>query len=324
VEEAAVNNANWPAWSPPEQLRRLLSKLPPVARAKFQRLTAASADAEALIMASIARTKPLEVALNDAIARLNYTDAKADPEGVKALEAEIEELRAHYQRLDRERATRQATKQNLDQTISTLREVFILGGKLTFPVHEVHVDARPRDGETLTDAILRTRNEITAAQSELRALRNAAGTLEELGVQVLREVERKAARGRPRVNVNAGKVSIAWPDVITLGPRDQVIGAPQAAASDMLCWLHEQEIAKKLFADLVTALPEGGGLSEAERSARLAETEAAIARREHEEEALIEAAIAQGIEVHRRTGASPWALLGIAPGAAEGVLEAAE
>ena len=305
-----MNNANWPAWSPPEQLRRLLGKLPPVARAKFQRLTAASADCEALITASIAR--------------LNYTDAKADPDGAKAIEAEIEELRVQLQRLDRERAVRQATKQNLDQTISTLREIFILGGRLTFPVHEVHIDAQPRDREDLKAAILRTRNEISVAQSELRALRNAIGTLEELGVQVLREVERKAARGRPRVNVNAGKVSIAWPDVITLGPRDQVIGAPQAAASDMLCWLHEQEIAKKLVTDLVAQLPVGGGISEAERTARIAETEPAIARLENEEEALIEQATAAGIEVHRRVNASPWALLGIAPGAAEEVLQAAE
>jgi len=319
-----VNNANWPAWSPPEQLRRLLGKLPPVARAKFQRLTAESADAEALIMASVARQKPIEVALNDAIARLNYTDAKADPDGAKAIEAEIEELRVQLQRLDRERAVRQATKQNLDQTISTLREIFIHGGRLTFPVHEVHIDAQPRDREDLKAAILRTRNEISVAQSELRALRNAIGTLEELGVQVLREVERKAARGRPRVNVNAGKVSIAWPDVITLGPRDQVIGAPQAAASDMLCWLHEQEIAKKLVTDLVAQLPVGGGISEAERTARIAETEPAIARLENEEEALIEQATAAGIEVHRRVNASPWALLGIAPGAAEEVLQAAE
>ena len=319
-----MNNANWPAWSPPEQLRRLLGKLPPVARAKFQRLTAESADAEALIMASVARQKPIEVALNDAIARLNYTDAKADPDGAKAIEAEIEELRVQLQRLDRERAVRQATKQNLDQTISTLREIFILGGRLTFPVHEVHIDAQPRDREDLKAAILRTRNEISVAQSELRALRNAIGTLEELGVQVLREVERKAARGRPRVNVNAGKVSIAWPDVITLGPRDQVIGAPQAAASDMLCWLHEQEIAKKLVTDLVAQLPVGGGISEAERTARIAETEPAIARLENEEEALIEQALAAGIEVHRRVNASPWALLGIAPGAAEEVLQAAE
>ena len=319
-----MNNANWPAWSPPEQLRRLLGKLPPVARAKFQRLTAESADAEALIMASVARQKPIEVALNDAIARLNYTDAKADPDGAKAIEAEIEELRVQLQRLDRERAVRQATKQNLDQTISTLREIFILGGRLTFPVHEVHIDAQPRDREDLKAAILRTRNEISVAQSELRALRNAIGTLEELGVQVLREVERKASRGRPRVNTSGSKLTISWPDVITLGPRDAVIGAPQGAASDMLCWLHEQEIAKKLVTDLVAALPDGGGISEAERTARVAEIEAAIARLENEEECLIEQALAAGIEVHRRTGASPWALLGIAPGAAEEVLQAAE
>jgi hypothetical protein len=318
-----AHNANWPAWSPPEQLRRLLGKLPAVARAKYQKLVAESADAEALIMASVARQKPIEVALNDAIARLNYTDAKADPDGAKAIEAEIEELRAQLQRIDRERAVRQATKQNLDQTISTLREVFLLGGKLTFPVHEVHVDARPQNGEDLKAAILRTRDEISAAQSELAAVKRALGTIEELGVELLMQLSRKAAAGRPRINVNAGKMSIGWPDVINLAPKGTALSAPMGSCSDMLCWLHEQEIAKKLVADLIAALPEGGGITEAERTARIAEIEAAIARLEHEEEALIEQALAAGIEVHRRVNASPWALLGIAPGSVE-VLQAAE
>jgi hypothetical protein len=323
VEEAVVSNSNWPAWSPPEELRRRLGRLPQRARDKYNALASASSDAEALIMASIARTKPLEVALNDALRRLDYTDAKSDPDGAKAIEVEIEQQRAQYQRLDRERATRQATKANCDQVLAGLRDIFLLT-KISWPLHEVRIDARPRDGEDLKQAILRTRNEISAAQSELRALRNATGTLEELGVQVLREIEAKAARGRPRVNVNAGKVSIAWPDVINLAPKGTALSAPMGSCSDILCWLHEPEIARKLIIDLVAALPEGGGISEAGRTARIAEIEADIARLENEEEALIEQALAAGIEVHRRVNASPWALLGIAPGAAEEVLQAAE
>jgi hypothetical protein len=318
-----AHNSNWPAWSAPEELRRRLGRLPQRARDKYNALVSASSDAEALIMASIGRAKPLEVALNDALRQLNYIDVKADPDGAKAIEVEIERLRLEYQRLDRERATRQAMKANCDQVLASLRDVFLLT-KITWPLHEVRIDARPQDGQDLKAAILRTRDEISAAQGELRALRNAAGTLEELGVQVLREVERKAARGRPRLNVNAGKVSISWCDMIAFAPRDTVIGAPQGAASDLLCWLFEQQIMQKLFADLIAAQPEGGGISEAERTARIAETEAAIAHLEHTEEALIEQALAAGIEVHRRPSASPWALLGIAPGAAEEVMEAAE
>jgi hypothetical protein len=320
-----VHNTNWPAWSPNEQLRRLLSKLPPVAKLKYNRLTAMSSDAEALIMASIERTKPLSVALDDALRRLEYIDAKADPDGAKAIEAEIEDLRDQLRRLDRERSTRQAAKANCDQVLSALREVFLLGGRLVFPVHAVHIEARPQEGETLSDAILRTRTEIAVAQSELTAVRHASGTLEELGIQIIEEIARKAARGRATVNVNGGKLSIAWPDVIALAPKGTVLSAPMGAASDMLCWLHQKEIAQKLFGDLVDQQRESGpGISEAERAARIKELEARVMRLEHEEECLIEQALAQGVEVHRRTGASPWALLSIAPGAAEEVLQAAE
>jgi hypothetical protein len=316
----------WPAWSAPEQLRRILAKLPPIARTKFQKLQSMSADAEALINSAIAQQAPLQIALDDLGQRRGYLDVKKEPEAAAALECEMTELLAQHRRLDQERSARQATKQNLDQTISSLREVFLLGGKLTWPVHAVHVDARPQEGEDLPTAILRVRREISVAQGELRAARAAPGDLEELGVEVLMEIERKAQRGRPRVNINAGKVSINWPDTVALGPRNTVIGAPQGAASDQLCWLFQKEVSQKLVADLVDQQREGGstGITESERAARIVEIEHDIARLEHMEECLIEQAIDAGLEVHRRVNASPWALLSIEAGAEVPVMVAAE
>jgi hypothetical protein len=321
-----VHNANWPAWSPPEQLRRLLAKLPPVARAKYQRLVAMSADTEALINSSIAKQKPLEVSFSDLEHRRQFLDPKSEPEALAAVEAEMDGLRSEHARLDQERSRRQASKQNLDQTISSLREVFLLGGRLTWPVHEVRIEARPEAGEDLPTAILRVRRELAAAQGELHAVRDAPATLEELGIQIIEEVERKAARGRPQVVVKASKLTLMWPDVISFAPRGTVLSAPMGAASDMLCWLHQKEISQKLFGDLIAQRQQDGGtgISDEERTARIAELEANIMQLEQQEEALIEQALEAGVEVHRRVSASPWALLSIAPGAAEEVLQAAE
>jgi hypothetical protein len=304
----------------------LLARLPPCARSKYQRLVAQSADTEALINSSIAKQKPLEVSFSDLEHRRQFLDPKSEPEALAAVEAEMDGLRSEHARLDRERSARQASKQNTDQIIAGLREVFLLGGKLTWPVHELRIEARPQEGETLTDAILRTRTEIAVASSELAAVRHASGTLEELGIQIIEEIERKAARGKPRVSVNASKLSVHWSDVVSFAPKGTVISAPMGSGSDMMCWLFQKEIAQKLVADLLAQHQESGGpgISEEERSERTKELEARVMRLEHEEECLIDQALAQGVEVHRRTGASPWALLGIAPGAAEEVLQAAE
>jgi hypothetical protein len=326
VETTVTHNSNWPAWSPPEALRRILGRLPPVAKLKYNRLTAMSADCEALINSSIAKQTPLQVSFGDLEHRRQFLDPKTDAAELAALEAEMDAVRSELARLDRERSTRQASKQNTDQIIAGLREVFLLGGKLTWPVHAVHVEARPQDGEDLPSAILRTRAEIVVAHSELAAVRHASGTLEELGIQIVEEIERKAERGRPRVTVNANKLTISWPDVLSLAPKGSVLSAPMGSGSDMLCWLHQKEVAQKLFGDLLAQHQESGGtgISEEERGTRIKEIGARVMELEHTEENLIEQALAAGIECHRRTGASPWALLSIAPGAEVPVMEAAE
>jgi hypothetical protein len=70
-----------------------------------------------------------------------------------------------------------------------------------------------------------------------------------------------------------------------------------------------------------------GGISAPDRKARIIEIEAHIRQLEHEEEGLIEQALAAGIEVHRRYDASPYAVLGLAASwqaAPQPVMEAAE
>lgn len=86
------------------------------------------------------------------------------------------------------------------------------------------------------------------------------------------------------------------------------LSSPPLGASKLLAWLFHDE--------LVAAMTDGiddhvTGVSIEERNERQAALTVQLFDLECDEEALIEAALAQGIEVHRRPGADPLALLGL-------------
>jgi hypothetical protein len=66
---------------------------------------------------------------------------------------------------------------------------------------------------------------------------------------------------------------------------------------------------KQYFDQVVDQVQDG--ISREERQRRIAELEAKILDLEHQEESLVVAALAQGLEVHRRPNANPLALLGL-------------
>jgi hypothetical protein len=74
-------------------------------------------------------------------------------------------------------------------------------------------------------------------------------------------------------------------------------------------WLHGvDKVAAKLF-EVVDKLPKQGAVSTAKQEARLAELHDMILSLERDEESLIMAAHASGVDVLRRAGASPQAVL---------------
>ena len=76
-----------------------------------------------------------------------------------------------------------------------------------------------------------------------------------------------------------------------------------------MAWLHPEAMAKRLEAE-VDALPEPKlALSTDEKKKRAVELTAQIDKLERTEEALIEVALSQGLDVIRRSNASPAAVL---------------
>jgi hypothetical protein len=129
-----------------------------------------------------------------------------------------------------------------------------------------------------------------------------------------------ASEGKPHVSVDAGRIAIHWPDVMPYAVPGAALSAPSGCASKMLAALFPEEMKTLLVAGVKDVK---GAVASAERPRLLREIEAHVLALEIGEERLVMAALDEGLEVHRRIEASPWAVLygGVEE---EGIAEAAE
>src|SRR5262249_10291898 len=163
------------------------------------------------------------------------------------------------------------------------------------------------ESESVGDAILRLRSEISVARSELQRIKSAPLPTAEIKAQIEAEVDRMAAAGTPRITVGpAGKVAIDWCDVQAFAAPGQARSAPSGSASQLACWWDRDAMIERLTAGIVDV---PGSIPAAGRPQRIRESEAHIFALEVAEERLVVAGLDAGLEVHRRPDASPWAVL---------------
>jgi hypothetical protein len=175
-----------------------------------------------------------------------------------------------------------------------------------------------KKGESTTDALLRLRREVAAAQAELVRIKSAPLPKEEVQIALLQEVDRMASGGTPHVLVEDGRVTINWPDQQLYASPGSALSAPSGSASRMLAWLFPVELKKRLLSAVEDVQ---GSVPTAERPRLIREAEERLFALEVAEERLVMAALEQGLECHRRIDASLWAVLGFVE---EAVAEAAE
>jgi hypothetical protein len=290
----------------------MLAAAPLIARRKFKALEALVADSQALVKSCMAREDVLEGRLAELHGRFRSTDPK-DALRLAELNREREELAADLQTARDERARRNGIRANAEQIVSQLKYNFLSSenchGSWGLRAY-AGPPAKPRDGESLSDAIRRVRSEIGRLQGELTQVREAPPSTAEIKAHLVGEVDRLAREGQPTVSFEGGKVQLTFPDQLRYAPPGQGLSAPSGSASKLDCWLHRDEIVRALsaFADDIK-----GGLSAAERAQRIERLEADLLQHEFDEESLIEQALAAGIDVHRRRDASAYALLSIVP-----------
>jgi hypothetical protein len=303
-------NPQWPVYN----LREALLRLPVAARRKHAALVALRDDQRALADAASERAKQLDEACYMLAARLDRLDPRTEAETIAQVKDELEATRVMLDDLLAQRGRRTGMQANTEQVLARL-EPFVIAlvdgpgaGAGTAGVRPISIDAKPRRNETVANAIMRIRGEITALQGEIYRVQHVPPPVDDIKAHITAEIDRLAARGRPTIKVDGSKIDVRWPDHAPFAPVDM---APGGTVSAMLAWMfHDQLLASML--DGVERLGEGG-IGAADRAARERELKDKIMRLEHDEEALVTTAIADGLECHRRPSASGFALLGIEP-----------
>jgi hypothetical protein len=164
--------------------------------------------------------------------------------------------------------------------------------------------ARPLKGETTAQAIARLRDEIAAAQSQLRAVRSAPPTKDEIKKLAAHYVQQLA----PKVEVDRGVFKASFVN------SQAEFGATREDLMAVLAWLLPDAMTHALEREIDALPEERPRMPRAEQERRSAELAASIEQLERHEEALIEMAASEGTEITRRGDASPAAVLGVVVG----------
>jgi hypothetical protein len=291
---------------PPYSLLQCLDRLSPRARAKYDDLQGRVSDAEALQRSQQERIRATE----EKLARIaNRRDTTSDAAEAARLDRELAAVRSDLDKLERERAKRNAARANTEQIVSRINnaigELFSGASDVTVPAWPGAIPG-PAATESIGEALLRLRDEIARARGALVAVQTAPLPASEIKAAIAAAVDRLAAAGAPHISSAAGKVTVQWPDQMAYAAPGAALSAPSGSASALACWLHGGEIKKRLCAAVSDSK---GAIPAAERPGRIKEIEARIFALELGEERLVCKALDAGMEVHRRPDCSPFAIL---------------
>ena len=244
------------------------------------------------------------------IARASETLAPDEKPDTGEFDRTIEQLQDELTRLAARIKQREDKRTQAAMLVGALRGFLEQASRRSQPLTSVqHPPPQLRDGETLTAALARVRDEIGRLQSDLRSLAAAPLTKSELKAAARRWVEQMAEAGRPQVLIERGQFTVRFmPGAIGDGPL-----GPGSAA-----------VLSALLPDVVLAALEqqidaaaGNGVSAADRGQRESMLLARIATLEFDEEALVEQAHENGHDVARRPQCSPLAILAIKTASAQ-------
>jgi hypothetical protein len=163
-------------------------------------------------------------------------------------------------------------------------------------------DIKLRNGETFFDAIDATRNQISSLQGQLAVVKAAPLPVEDQRQSVAAYVEKMGQLARPAV-------SIVKDGAVRVGFRDVFVEPEQVLS--LLAWLAPDLVRNALTSVLESQPRVVGAMPASERLQRVAELEDKLLELERQEEASIEHAAKQGLDILRRVDASPPVVLGV-------------
>jgi hypothetical protein len=292
-----------------------LGRLPPAAAAKLNALIDHNADSGAAVREISQRRSQIAEGRRVPLSRLEmirsgrqYAGRDQDIERTgRDLELIDEQLRGFDARIDRLVA---GQWHGTNRILDWLRD--IPPGVLIEP-HPKIAAPKLAKGETAAERVAALRERTASLRADLHSVASAPIFAADAKAIMVRQIAELAERGRPDVMgcaeigseikfrtmlVNANAPRTWFEHVDTLG---------------LLAWLHGDEIARRLAAEIDEVADDSAALSDADRTAKERELLAEILECERLEEATIEAAEAAGAEaVARRLDVDPRALLGLA------------
>jgi hypothetical protein len=156
--------------------------------------------------------------------------------------------------------------------------------------------------ETLHDALVKVREQITALHQHIAAVKSSPLPLTDQEQLCEAFVVRQLAAARPTVAIVRDQIRVTF--------RDSVVGGTDDVLQ-LLCWCCPEQVYKALVRAIREQPARADAMSAAERVRRVAELESQLLELELLEEALIMRAAGDGLDVLRRVDADPRCVLGV-------------
>jgi hypothetical protein len=274
--------------------RRSMAELPEPARRKLVTLMRQAEDHRALAEVESIRANGMRARVTDVRNRLAASE----------VESEISpELRIAEQGLQEQEMLQQTRFERYSQTQRLITQINAWLASLPPTTVLVPVTSEIRREGNYQQQVERLRREITERKAELLKVNAARAPVEDARKQVRRLVDTLSRA--PSLNTDGGKLSVPSWQRASFGP------APFRDVIALLCWLDRDRIIAALDIELEKLPVDKDALPPEQRARRLSELETDIARLELEEEAVVSAASAMGLDIPRWECASPAAVLGV-------------
>lgn len=165
---------------------------------------------------------------------------------------------------------------------------------------------KPLNGQTIAEQLVDVRAKLMALDGELFEVRRAPAPRDEAKAFIKKYVADLVERGKPVIRLATGDVAINFGGESQF---DTATGINRILA--VAAWFDPENMVKRLEAELARMPERDDALSREERAKRIAKLQREIDQQQRLEEAIIERAEAEGVQVSRRPTASPAAILGV-------------
>lgn len=231
-----------------------------------------------------------------------------DHPSVVAHRKKREKLSADLSRLQRIYDERSQRWREVSEPLSEFERYFADHRATVFKRAEATPVPKLEKGESFVNGVARVRKLIESNKAEEQLVANANLPTDVAIEKAIAQVTAAAERGKPNVlELLEGRQKFSF----RRGYYEPSLKQQPIDAEALICWLHKDALIAALKSEILANADESSALDDATMVKKVQQIRARRLAVEREEEALIEAAHAQGIAIARRRDADPRAVFGL-------------